>query len=127
MGPLLAPQLRSVLFDFNRIARVGDRGKRGLAVLFSFISTLKLTVGDVSLELDIEPEASTADSGDLEIDRPLLFVAIGEAADESFYRAAPKGQRSERAARSPRLPRAGIVRGADLEIVEVNDAACLSP
>jgi hypothetical protein len=32
--------------------------------------------------LDIEPEAGAADSGDLEVDLPSLFVAVGEAAEE---------------------------------------------
>ena len=35
----------------------------------------------ISFSLDIEPETGTADSGDLEVDLPALFVAIGEAAD----------------------------------------------
>ena len=37
---------------------------------------------DVAIGLDIEPEKGTADSGDLEIDLPNLFVAIGEAAED---------------------------------------------
>ena len=44
LGPLLAPQLRRVLFELDRIAKVGDKVKRGLAVLRSFIGGLKLTV-----------------------------------------------------------------------------------
>ncbi len=82
LGPLLAPQLRRVLFELDRIAKVGDKVKRGLAVLRSFIGGLKLTVHDVAIGLDIEPEKGTADSGDLEIDLPDLFAAIGEAAED---------------------------------------------
>ena len=66
----------------DRIAGAGDKVKRGLAVLRSFIVALKLTVGDVSIGLDIDPEKGSADSGDLEIDLPNLFVAIGEAAED---------------------------------------------
>ena len=66
----------------DRIAGAGDKVKRGLAVLRSFIGALKLTVGDVSIGLDIDPEKGSADSGDLEIDLPNLFVAIGEAAED---------------------------------------------
>jgi len=82
LGSLIAPYLRSLLYDLDRIAGTGDKVKRGLAVLRSFIGTLKLTVGDVSIGLDIDPERGSADSGDLEIDLPNLFVAIGEAAED---------------------------------------------
>lgn len=82
LGALIAPSLRTLLYDLNRAAGVGDKVKRGLAVLRSFVGALKVTVGDVSFGLDIEPETGAADSGDLEIDLPNLFVAIAEAADE---------------------------------------------
>jgi hypothetical protein len=82
LGPLLAPYLRRVLFDLNRLAGAGDKVKRGLAVLRSFIGSIKVTVDDVNIGLDIEPERGAADSGDLEIDLPELFVAVAEAAQE---------------------------------------------
>ncbi len=82
LGTLIAPYLRSLLYDLDRIAGTGVKVKRGLAVLRSFIGSLKLTVGDVTIGLDIDPEKGTADSGDLEIDLPNLFVAIGEAAED---------------------------------------------
>lgn len=82
LGPLIAPYLRSLLYDLDRVAGAGDKVKRGLAVLRSFIGGLKLTIGDVSIGLDIDPEKGSADSGDLEIDLPKLFVAIGEAAED---------------------------------------------
>jgi hypothetical protein len=82
LGPLIAPGLRRLLYDLDRVAGAGDKVKRGLAVLRSFIGTLKVTVGDVSFGLDIEPVKGAADSGDLEIDLPELFVAVAEAAEE---------------------------------------------
>ena len=82
LGPLLAPPLRTLLFDLNRIAGAVEKVKRGLAVLRSFVGSFKLKVEDVSLGLDIEPEKGSADSGDLEIDLPNLFVAVGEAAED---------------------------------------------
>ena len=82
LGPLIAPYLRMILFDLNRAAGAGDKVKRGLAVLRSFIGALKVEVGDVTFGLDIDPENGAADSGDLEIDLPNLFVAVGEAAEE---------------------------------------------
>lgn len=82
LGELIFPALRSLLYDLDRVAGAGDKVKRGLAVLRSFIGSIKLTVNDVALGLDIEPARGTADSGDLEIDLPNLFVAIAEAAEE---------------------------------------------
>lgn len=82
LGPLLAPHLRRTLYELDRMAGAGAKAKRALAVLRSFISTLKINVGDVSIGLDIEPEKGTADSGDIEVDLPNLFIAVAEAAEE---------------------------------------------
>lgn len=82
LGPLIAPYLRTVLYDLDRAAGVGDKVKRGLAVLRSFMGGLKVEVGDVTFGLDIDPEKGAADSGDLGIDLPNLFVAVAEAALE---------------------------------------------
>src|SRR5271169_6058485 len=64
LGPLIAPYLRTLLFDLDRLAGAGDKVKRGFAVLRSFIGSLKFTVHDVAIGLDIEPEKGAADSGD---------------------------------------------------------------
>jgi hypothetical protein len=82
LGSLLVPGLRGLLFELNRMAGAVEKVKRGLAVLRSFIGAFKVTVEGVSVGLDIEPEKGVADSGDLEIDLPNLFVAIGEAAED---------------------------------------------
>lgn len=82
LGPLLAPYLRGLLFELDRIAGAGDKVKRGLRVLRSFLGALKLTYRDMTVELDIDPEQGSADSGDLGIDLPNLFVAVAEAAEE---------------------------------------------
>lgn len=82
LGALIAPHLRTLLFDLDRVAGAGDKAKRGLRVLRSFIGALKVSVGEVSIGLDIDPQVGTADSGDLEIDLPSLFVAVAEAAEE---------------------------------------------
>ena len=82
LGPLIAVKLRTLLFELDRLADTGDKVKRGLQVLRSFIGSLKLTVDDVTLGLGIDPQIGEADSGDLEIDLPDLFVAVGEAAQE---------------------------------------------
>ncbi|CAM3318441.1 ATP-binding protein [Polaromonas hydrogenivorans] len=82
LGELIYPALRSLLFELDRVAGAGNKVKRGLAVLRSFIGSIKLTAGDLALGLDIEPAKGTADSGDLEVDLPNLFVAIAEAAED---------------------------------------------
>lgn len=82
LGVLIAPYLRNLLFDLDRVTGVGDKVKRGLAILEGFVGALSLKVGEVTIGLDIEPEKGTADSGDLEIDLSNLFVAIGEAAED---------------------------------------------
>ncbi len=82
LGPLLAPYLRSLLFELDRIAGAGDKAKRGLRVLRSFLGALQVTYNDITVGLDVDPEKGSADSGDLEIDLPNLFVAIAEAAED---------------------------------------------
>ncbi|MBP7074098.1 MAG: ATP-binding protein [Rhabdochlamydiaceae bacterium] len=82
LGCMLVPYLRSVLFSLDRIAGTSDKIRRGWAVFKSFLSSLKITVDDVTYGVEISPERGTADSGDLEIDLPNLFVAIGEAAED---------------------------------------------
>lgn len=82
LGELIYPSLRTLLFELDRVAGAGDKVKRGMAVLRSFIGAIKLTYNDVAFGLDIEPAKGTADSGDIEIDLPNLFVAVAEAARE---------------------------------------------
>ncbi|MCC6579764.1 MAG: ATP-binding protein [Phycisphaeraceae bacterium] len=82
LGPLLAPYLRSLLYELDRVTGAGDKVKRGLRVLRSFLGGLKLTYQDVTIGLDVDPEQGSADSGDLEIDLSNLFVAVAEAAEE---------------------------------------------
>jgi AAA ATPase domain len=82
LGPLIAPYLRNLFYELDRIAGAGDKVKRGLRVLRSFLGVLRVTYEDVTVGLDVDPEQGSADSGDLEIDLPNLFVAVGEAAQE---------------------------------------------
>ena len=82
LAVLLAPHLRRLLFNIDRIAGAGNKVRRSFAVLKSFVGAIKITVGEIDIGLDIEPEAGSADSGDLEVDLPSLFMAVGEAAQE---------------------------------------------
>jgi hypothetical protein len=82
LAVLLAPHLRRLLFELDRIAGAGDKARRGLAVLKGFVGAIKISVGEFDIGLDIEPEAGAADSGDLEVDLPSLFMTVAEAAQE---------------------------------------------
>lgn len=77
---LLLPELRRVLLGLDGMAGLSEKVKRGLRVLRSFVSGVKVKVSEVEFGLDIDPEKGAADSGDLEADLPELFVALGEAA-----------------------------------------------
>ena len=77
---LLLPELRRILLGLDRGEQIEAAVKRGIRVLKSFTKGLKVTLGEVEIGLDIDPETGVADSGDLEADLPALFLAIGEAA-----------------------------------------------
>ncbi len=80
IAELLIPHLRQILFSLDVLEEANDKVKRGFRVLRSFMSGLKVKISEI--ELSVEPELGTADSGDLEADLGELFVAIGEAAAE---------------------------------------------
>jgi AAA ATPase domain len=82
LAALLVPYLRKLLFELNRLAGAGNKAKRALGVLRSFIGSIKVSIDDVNIGLDIEPERGSADSGDLDIDLADVFVAVAEAAQE---------------------------------------------
>lgn len=79
---LLAPSLRQLLFELDRMAGAGKQARRALGVFKSFLSAVKLKYGEVEIGLDIDAETGSADSGDLEADLPSLFCAVAEAALE---------------------------------------------
>ncbi len=76
----LTPQLRRYLFELDRMEGVKEKVKRGLMTLRSFMNGLKLSISEISLE--ISPLLGTADTGDITIDLPELFIALAEAAAE---------------------------------------------
>jgi hypothetical protein len=79
---MLVPHLRSVLFALSRSAGMSDKVKRSWAVFKSFVGSLRVTVDNVTIGFEVEPERGSADSGDIEIDLPNLLIAIGEAAED---------------------------------------------
>lgn len=82
LAAILVPQLRTLLFSLNRLANAGNKAKRALRVLKSFVNAIKIKVGDIEFGMGIDPELGSADSGDLEVDLPYLFTIIAEAAFE---------------------------------------------
>lgn len=79
---LLIPQIRQVLFQLDQMENLNQKVKRGLMVLKSFISCVKLKLGEAEILLDIDAEKGAADSGDLEFDLPVLLEALAEAAQD---------------------------------------------
>lgn len=77
---LLLPHLRRVMLDLDRLGALSEQAKRGLRVLKSFMSGVRLRHGDFEMSLDVDPESGSADSGDIEADLPELFAALGRAA-----------------------------------------------
>lgn len=77
---LLVPHLRRVLLELDRAGPLSEQVKKGLRVLKSFMSSVRLSYGDATLALDIDGERGAADSGDIEADLPELFLAVGQAA-----------------------------------------------
>lgn len=82
LGALLAPDLRRLLFSLDPMAGTGNKVRRGLAVLKSFLSGVNISVWGVEVGVDIDAERGAADSGDIEVDLPNLFLAVAEAAED---------------------------------------------
>jgi hypothetical protein len=76
----LIPHLRRILLKLDRLAGVHHTVRRGLSVLKSFVSAFKLKYADFELNIDLDAETGTADSGELVNDLPELFLAVAEAA-----------------------------------------------
>jgi len=58
------------------MAGFSEKVGRSLAVLRSFIGAVNLTVHDITIGIDIDPEEGSADSGDLEIFLPILLCFL---------------------------------------------------
>ncbi len=76
----LVPELRNILYELDSAAGVSEKVRRGLMALRNFISSIKLNVGEFSM--DIEPQRGIADTGDILHDMPDLFLAAAQAAQE---------------------------------------------
>jgi type II secretory pathway predicted ATPase ExeA len=83
IAQLLVPALRRLLLELDSTKKTIAAVKRGLRVLRSFLSTIKIKASDIELTLGIDPEEGRADSGDLESDLKDLLLALGEASKEA--------------------------------------------
>lgn len=77
---LLVPHLRRMMLELDSLGALSQQVKRGLRVLKSFASGLTVRYGDTEIQLDVEAEHGSADSGDMEADLPELMAALGHAA-----------------------------------------------
>jgi len=81
---LLLPHLRQLLVRLNSSERVSSAARQALKVFKSFASNFKakITLNEIDIELGVEPEAGSADSGDLEHDLGQILVAVAQAAKD---------------------------------------------
>lgn len=79
---LLAPPLRSTLIKLDNLSAAGDKVKKTLKTLGSFVGAMKIKYNDLEFGIDLGKEPGLADSGDLENDLIELFLQIGLAAQE---------------------------------------------
>ncbi len=82
LAPLLVPYLRKLLTELSKGPKIGEKLKRGFATLLSFAKAIKIQINDFTVGIDVNAEAGSADSGDLEVDLPEVIGALGEAAKE---------------------------------------------
>lgn len=91
LAALLVPSLKKLLFALERM-KASEKVRRGLAVLKSFVSAIKIKIGDFEVGLDIEAERGAADSGDIEItvfNRPFPHPAWLASALAGFANLSP--------------------------------------
>ena len=78
LARLLYPEMRRVLRALSSIESARQLATRALRGLRGFASIFKIDIAGA--EIGIEPEPGLADSGDIQLDLPDLFTAIGKAA-----------------------------------------------
>ena len=69
---------KKALMKFSAVEAAKSHARAGLGALASFISSVKLAVGEVSVAVD--PTPGEADSGDLSLDMIDLMIRVGRAA-----------------------------------------------
>lgn len=79
LARVIATMVREALLDLSRVERARTRARRALSVLKAFT----ITIGELELKLDYEPEEGKADSGDLGRDLGDLLIEVGRVAKEA--------------------------------------------
>jgi len=80
---LLAPGLRRLLLRLDESEARGERVRRGMRVLHSFLSTVQVRIGETELQVEGPRERGVADSGQIESDLADMFLALAAAAQEA--------------------------------------------
>ncbi|MDO5647750.1 ATP-binding protein [Paracoccus sp. (in: a-proteobacteria)] len=78
LASLLFPAAQQIVRKLSVIETAKTAGLAAMRALRSFAKTFKISFGDISISVD--PEPGVADSGNLELDLPELFLTIGQAA-----------------------------------------------
>jgi hypothetical protein len=78
LGPFIARETRRALLAMSALRRAGDTVRNALRVLKGF----SVSVGEVTLALDVDAIPGKADSGELATDLRDLFLEVGKAARE---------------------------------------------
>lgn len=74
----LALPLRQLLYELDALAGTHAAVRRALSALRNFIRSIRVNIGDIGIGVETIP--GLADSGDLGMDMPALFLAAAEAA-----------------------------------------------
>ncbi len=78
LAQLLVPRLRTALLKLSSYEAAKDTARQGLRVLRAFAAAFKIGLGEI--EIGVDPESGTADSGNLELDLPEMLIALAKAA-----------------------------------------------
>lgn len=77
LAEYLAPPMKAVLLKLSRVEKARELTTRAMGALRGFAGAFKVSVGEIELGLSAPP---AADSGNLEVDLPELFLAVAAAA-----------------------------------------------
>jgi len=77
LAAYLAPALKAVLVRLDRVEKAKESVSRAVGALRGFAGVFEVSIGEFTIGVTAP---SLADSGNLEVDLPALFLAVGQAA-----------------------------------------------
>lgn len=77
---ILIPEIRRLLISLSLKNKIEDSLKKAIGVFKSFVGGLKLKINEIEVGVEIPPAQGNADSGDIDLDLPDLFVEVAKAA-----------------------------------------------